>query len=339
MKKENPLAIVILAAGKGTRMKSELAKVLHPVFGRPMIQHVLASTAGLPSDKRIIIIGHQRHAVREALADDACTFVVQEEQLGTAHAVLTAKEAIADDCEDVMILCGDTPLISGQSLEEMYDRHRTNSATVTLMTTQLGDPTNYGRIISDNAGNLLRIVEEKDADPAEKRIKEINAGIYCVRRDFLYRALQKVENNNSQGELYLTDIIDLAVKSEQKVQRYLAPEPKDVLGVNSRIELAMADEELRMRRNREVMLTGVSMILPATIMISSQSEIGFDSLVGAGVELRGHCQIGSNCKIDTGAILTNCKMESGSHVGAYSVLTGCTVAADEKIPAQQREEE
>lgn len=315
-----PLSIIILAAGKGTRMKSDKAKVLHPVFDKPMVQHVLAATEPLSSPNRIAIIGHQRQAVMDALAEEECSFAVQEEQLGTAHAVLIAQDAVADECEDVMILCGDTPLISSDVLVQMYSQHRDKGASLSLMTTILDNPTNYGRIICDANGNAVKITEQKDATEEERQIREINAGIYCVNKEFLYSALSQVDSNNSQGEFYLTDILELAIKNGKVVAKFCTDAPKDVLGVNSRIELAEAEAELRLRRNKRLMLEGITMVAPDATYVSEASIVGKDSLIGRGVELRGNCVIGDNCTLDSGAILENCSLASNSHIGPYSYL-------------------
>lgn len=324
MNTNSNLAIIILAAGKGTRMKSSIAKVLHPVFEKSMVEHVLSATSELPSNNRIAIIGHQAEQVQNKLAGQNCSFVLQKEQLGTAHAVLVAKDAIDDASEDVMILCGDTPLLTASTLEEMYLDYKESDASLSLMTTELDNPTNYGRIISDTDNTLLAIVEQKDATQEQLQIKEINAGIYIVKKKFLYDALANVDSNNSQGEFYLTDIVKLATADGLVRRKYINPQAKDVLGVNSRIELAEAETELRLRRNMEMMLQGVSMANGNNCYVSPESEVGIDSYLGNGVELRGKCKIGSNCKIDSGVILINCQIADDSHIGPYSCLENFT---------------
>ncbi|MFH0780563.1 MAG: NTP transferase domain-containing protein, partial [Pseudomonadota bacterium] len=198
------LSIIILAAGKGTRMKSAKAKVLHEVFFAPMVQHVVNAVLPLNPTKTVVVVGHQGPAVEKALQSSDCQFVVQEHQLGTGHAVLAAERAIKDDNCTIMILCGDTPLITTETLSQMYTAHLRRGTTLTIMTTILDNPTNYGRIISGHAGNVLGIVEQKDASPEQLQIREVNAGIYCVDKTFLFSALLKVDTNNSQKEVYLT---------------------------------------------------------------------------------------------------------------------------------------
>lgn len=328
-----PPSIIILAAGKGTRMKSSLAKVLHPVFNRPMIQHVLTSCQPLHSPNQIVIVGHQQEQVMASLALFDCTFVEQKEQLGTAHAVLMAKEAISEQCRNVMILCGDTPLIRSETLSAMQEKHLEEQATLTFMTTHLENPSHYGRVLSDDHGAPLRIVEEKDANAVEKAITEINAGVYLVDKNFLFQALDQVGSNNSQGEFYLTDIVELAILQGKHVKKFVCQHAQDVLGVNSRVELAEAEQELRLRHNKKIMMTGVSMLSPTTTCISEQTIIGGDTRLGAGVELRGCCTIGSRCVIDSGVILTNCTVADDVTIGAYSCLSDLNLAKDSLVPS------
>ena len=205
------LSTIILAAGKGTRMKSEKAKVLHELFFAPMIHHVLNALTGLDRAKDVVIVGHQRDKVMASLENFDVEFSVQEEQLGTGHAVLAAENHLAGSGDAIMILCGDTPLIQTETLQAMYAHHQKSNTPLTVMTTHLTNPTNYGRIISDESGNVLSIVEEKDATDEEREITEINAGIYCADESFLFSALKEVGTNNSQGEVYLTDIVAIAV--------------------------------------------------------------------------------------------------------------------------------
>lgn len=327
-----PLSVIILAGGKGTRMKSDKAKVLHEVFYAPMIHHVLAATLPLQPLQTVVIIGHQKTAVAEVLRSFAVTCVVQEEQLGTGHAVLIAEQAIIADIDTVMILCGDTPLIQPETLQAMSARHQQNRATLTLMTTVLDNPTNYGRIISDNHNNIMAIIEQKDATEEQRQIKEINAGIYCVDKSFLFRALKKVGTNNSQGEVYLTDIVHIAVADKLVVEKFQVPLPIEVLGVNSRVELAGAQHELQMRRNNGLMLQGVSMNNPETIRVCPESTIARDTLLEPLVSIGEKSRIGQSCRIGQGTLLSNCHIGDKVVIGPYSCLSGCTVAAGTTLP-------
>lgn len=325
------LSLIILAAGKGTRMKSEKAKVLHQAFYAPMLHHVLAAVKPLKADKTVAIIGHQREEVERCLTGFDVISWVQEEQLGTGHAVLCAEPVLGGKKGTVMILCGDTPLIQSETLTHMYQKHLSHGGPLTIMTTILDNPTNYGRIISDDAGHVLAIVEEKDASPAQRKIREINAGIYCVDSDFLFTTLKKVDSNNSQGEMYLTDIVSISVGLKYPVAKYMTSHPQDVLGVNSRIELAEAHKELQLRRNRQLMLEGVTMLDPNTISVAPEAKIGQDTLLYPGVYLVGHCVVEKNCILENGAIIKDSFLGRDTRVGAYSYLDGCTIKAGDII--------
>ena len=327
------LSIIILAAGKGTRMKSDKAKVLHEVFYAPMVHHVINATLPLRPIQTIVIVGHQRTAVEEALQSYEVDFVIQKEQLGTGHAVLVAENEVNTDTETIMILCGDTPLVKATTLTEMYLYHHKHNSTLTLMTTILEDPTNYGRIVCDINGKVQGIVEQKDATKEQLEIKEINAGIYCVDRNFLFSALKKVGTNNSQGEIYLTDIVKLAVDGGLDVEKFMTKAPVDVLGVNSRVELADAQKELQMRRNRMLMLQGVSMHNPESISISPEAFVDSDTTVGPNVTILGRSSIGLSCKIGQGAILENCQIGDHVVIGPYTCLTDCTILPHSTLPA------
>ncbi|MEN8189378.1 MAG: NTP transferase domain-containing protein [Thermodesulfobacteriota bacterium] len=327
---DSKLDIVILAAGKGTRMKSSRAKVLHELFFAPMLHHVLDAVAPLNAAKTVAVVGHQSQNVADSIESYNVDTTLQEEQLGTGHAVLCAKNSISAGSSTVMILCGDTPLIRSASLQEMYRFHRKQNSVITLMTTLLDDPFGYGRIICDN-DNITAIVEEKDADPAQKDIKEINAGIYCVESDFLFSALQKVGTDNSQGEVYLTDIVGLAVKSGHTVHRVINPNGIDVLGVNSRLELSQAHQELKSRRNLELMSQGVTLLDPLTTTIAPEVKIGADSIIQGGVEISGSSSVGAGCRLMSGAILHNASLGDSVQVGPYCCLTGCHVEAGTEL--------
>ncbi len=331
-----PLTILILAAGKGTRMKSSKAKVLHEVFFVPMIHHVLQAVLPLQPSRILVIVGHQQAEVRTVLAGFPVDFVSQDNQLGTGHAVLAAEQALTGTAETVMIVCGDTPLIRTATLQDMFDVHSTSSATLTLMTTLLEKPTNYGRILKNPDGLVVGIVEEKDATPEQRAIQEINAGIYCIEKSYLFEALHQVGTDNSQGELYLTDIVSLAVAAGQKVECFITPAADDVLGVNSRVELAAAHREIQARRNIELMLQGVSMHAPETTSVALEATIGRDTLLMAGVQIHGASRLGEACRMEPGVILHNCVLGTHVEVGAYSYLKDCTIPAMTIIPAHSR---
>ncbi|MDD2464180.1 MAG: NTP transferase domain-containing protein [Desulfobulbus sp.] len=315
---------VVLAAGKGTRMKSNVAKVLHRVFFRPMIHHVLDTVKNTGIKQCAVIVGHQREEVEKALAPYAVTTVVQEQQLGTGHAVLCAETGCASN-DEVLILCGDTPLIRPETLQQMINAHNQEQAILTLMTTLVDEPFGYGRILHNQQGRIQAIVEEKDATDEQRQIKEINAGIYLVNRPFLFAALRQVGTNNAQGEVYLTDIVAMANRQGLKVHTFVHPQAIDVLGVNSRIELAQAQTTLQQRRNRELMLAGVTLESPETILVSADCTIGPDTHLQPNVRLSEATILGSGCLIESGVILKNCRLGERVCIGANSVLENCSV--------------
>ncbi len=328
------ISAVILAAGKGTRMKSGKAKVLHELFFKPMLHHVLDTVTTTDIQQIAVIVGHQRQQVLESLAQSPTSYcftpVVQEEQLGTGHAVLCA-ESVCRSSDAVMILCGDTPLIRSETLQAMIHRHTEKKAELTLMTTLLDNPFGYGRIISDEEGCVVEIVEQKDANQEQRAIQEINAGIYLVNTDFLFKALRQVGTNNSQGEVYLTDIVAIATGQGRKVEKFLHAPAVDVLGVNSRVELAQAHRELQMRFNRKIMLSGVSMYSPETILIAPDCAVGQDSVLQAGVQISGASQIGREVHLESGTVLHSCRIGNNVRIGANSVLHNCVVEDDASL--------
>lgn len=328
---QSVLSLVILAAGKGTRMKSEKAKVLHHVFYAPMLHHVLTAVKPLVADKTVVIIGHQRDDVERSIAGFDVVLCIQKEQLGTGHAVLCAEQIIGSKKGTVMILCGDTPLIQTETLKQMYVQHLAHGGPLTIMTTLLENPANYGRIIANDAGKVLSIVEEKDATLEQKKIREINAGIYCADADFLFSTLKKVGTNNSQGEVYLTDIVSIAAEMKRPVEKYRTPLPQDVLGVNSRIELSEAHKELQMRRNRQLMLDGITMHDPAITSIAPEVKIGRDVILYPGVHITGHSVIGKKCTLETGVFLKDCILGENVSIGAYSYLEKYVIEAGKDV--------
>ena len=336
--KSHSLSVIILAAGKGTRMKSHRAKVLHEVFFAPMVQHVIDAVASLQPVDTTIVIGHQGDTVKDTLKkNNDLTFAIQENQLGTGHAVLSAQDNIKSHDGVVMILCGDTPLLKSETLREMFDYHLSTNATITLMTTVLDNPTNYGRIFCDATGKISEIVEQKDCQPEQLSIQEINGGIYCVDKDFLFSALNKVGTDNSQGEVYLTDIIKIAVSNGRRVEKFRASTPIDILGVNSRIELAAAQKELSMRRNDGLMDQGVTMYNPESITVCPHSTIGIDSILHSGVTISNNSSIGESCVISQGTIVDNCRIGDNVTIEPYCRLVNTEISegTDVKYTANQ----
>lgn len=325
-----PLYLLVLAAGKGTRMRSRRAKVLHQLFFAPMIDHVLDAVAPLEPTATVVVLGHQRREIEQVLAGRKLEIAVQREQNGTAHAVLAAADLLAGRPGTTLILCGDTPLIRPQTLKNLLAIHRRNAASLSVLSARPQDPFGYGRLVCDTRGRLLRIVEEKDASAAEKQIGEVNAGIYCVTNDFLFQALAEVGSDNRQNEMYLTDIVAIAVAAGRKVQHWCCPDADEMLGVNSRVELARAHALLQQRRNRELMESGVTLLQPETTLIAGGVEIGPDTIIAAGVQISGRTRIGPGCRIDPFVKLHDCILEEGAEIPSFSDLCGTRVAAGQR---------
>lgn len=321
------LYALVLAAGKGTRMRSRRAKVLHEVLFAPMIDHVLTALAPLAPAQTVAVLGHQRREVEAALnaGGHRVAVAVQEEQNGTAHAVLAAAPLLADHSGTTLILCGDTPLLRSQTLADLLAHHRHSGATLTVLGARPADPFGYGRLVCDADGRLRRIVEEKDASEAERRIGEVNAGVYCVDNRFLFAALEQVGSDNRQNEMYLTDIVAIAVAAGQQVAHWTCPDPDEMLGVNSRLELARAQALLQQRRNRELMLGGVTLLQPETALIGRAVEIGADTVIAPQVEITGRTVIGSGCRIESFVKLHDCRIGDGAVVSSFNNLREATV--------------
>ncbi len=316
---------IVLAAGKGTRMKSTKAKVLHEVFFAPMLHHVLKAIAPLDLQGTVVVTGHQAEAIEESLADFDVDFARQEQQIGTANAVLAAESHCRDFVGTVLILCGDTPLVRPETLQAMLAAHSSSRAILTVLTTKMAEPTNYGRIVADQHGNLLRIVEEKDATPAEREIREINAGIYCVDAAFLFNGLRKVSSDNRQAEFYFTDLLEIARSEGFEVNRHVCEDYLEVLGVNSRIDLAGAHQALQNRRNCQLMTAGVTIIGPDSVDISLGVEIGPDCEIGRNVTISGRSVLGSECLVGPNTIIRDCQIGARVEIGPLCCLENCSI--------------
>lgn len=290
------LTAVILAAGKGTRMNSDIPKVLHKVGGKPMLQYVLDAAAYAGAQKQVVVVGYLGEQVRAYIGDEI-GMVEQREQLGTAHAVLQAKDELQDFIGTTMILCGDTPLVEGQELKSFYEQHLQSGAVASVFTAILDDATGYGRIVRDSVGNVLKIVEHKDATSGQLEIREINTGIYCVDNQVLFAMLDKVECNNAQGEFYLTDIIDLLVHAGQTVAAVQAKNADSTVGINSRHQLAQVESMLRERTLDRLMSAGVTIISPESTFIADDVQIGRDTVIYPFTWIEAGCTIGKRCQI------------------------------------------
>lgn len=308
---------IILAAGKGTRMKSKHPKVVHKVCGKEMVNHVIDVSKKSGVQDVIVILGHGSETVKESIPSDSQT-VMQTEQLGTGHAVKMAKECINDN-DTIVVLCGDTPLVQEDTLKRLFAYHIEKGYTATVLTTKVDNPNGYGRIIRDNNEDLLKIVEQKDASEEEKLVNEINSGIYCFDGKHLRESLDLIDNNNAQCEYYLTDTIKIMRDRGQKVGAYDGSTIEELMGVNSRVELSKAEEIMRNRINNYHMLNGVTIIDINSTYIESDVEIGNDTIVYPGVILKGDTKIGSNCIIGMNSSITNSK------IGDYTEVENSTI--------------
>lgn len=321
------ITAVILAAGQGTRMKSTLPKVLHQLSGRPLADYPLQLARKLGAASPVLVVGHQADLVRAALAGQDATFVDQTEQLGTGHALLCAEAACQGFTGTLLLLCGDVPLLRRETLQRLIDVHHQHQATVSVLTARVDNPHGYGRIVR-NGDQLERIVEEKDATPAEKAICEINSGIYAFAAPAVFAALHGVGRDNAQGEYYLTDVVALAREAGQTVCAVPAEDADEIMGINDRAQLAAAGKLLRRRINRQHLLAGVTLVDPAQTYIDSGVSIGADTLIYPGVHLRGTTHIGSGCIIEPGAVLTDARLADRVHVKAGTVIAEAEIGPD-----------
>lgn len=291
---------IILAAGKGTRMKSDTPKVLHTIFDKTLVGYVIdaVNNTGL-ADENFVIVGHQAERVEEYINEnyDNAKCVLQSPQLGTGHAVSMALPYLKDFDGEVIILCGDTPLITSETIKEFVEYHRKNKSDLTVMSAIFGNPTNYGRIIRNQDGSLNSIVEEKDATPEQKAVKEINAGIYCINWAKIKPAFNELTSNNAQGEYYLTDIIKWGNEKNLSVNAYTLKNNEEIFGINSKTHLAEATKMLNNKIVQKHLDNGVQIIDPATTWISPETEIGADTIIYPSCYINGKNKIGKHCKI------------------------------------------
>ncbi len=327
--KSEGLITIILAAGKGTRMKSKLPKVLHCAGGKPMVQHVLDAAKEAGSTRNIVVVGFGHEQVQEVLGNQA-EIVLQKEQLGTGHAVMQAKPLIKDMHKSIMVLCGDTPLVTGSMLKKFYEEHVASGAKASVLTTFMPDPFGYGRVIRLLDGSVEKIVEQKDASERERAINEINTGIYCFDAESLFESLTKVNNNNAQGEYYLPDVLSILREQGQKINASIAENYEETLGINSRQQLANAEKIIRQRKNRELMDQGVTLMDPATTYVDADVQIGQDTVIYPGTWIEGNCKIGENCQIGPNSHMKNVQM--GDNVQAmFFFAEDCEIADNVKM--------
>jgi bifunctional UDP-N-acetylglucosamine pyrophosphorylase/glucosamine-1-phosphate N-acetyltransferase len=314
----NSLHIIILAAGEGTRMQSQLPKVLHPVGGKPMLVHLLQTAGELQPDAIHVVIGSSAGKVREACQGFAVNWVEQAERRGTGHATDQAMPGVPDDAH-VLVLLGDHPLITAAVLQQMLLPPLPPLAVLTML---LDDPKGYGRIERDRTGRVNGIIEERDATPAQRAIHEVNTGIILAQARALRVWLQQLECSNSKNEYYLTDIFAMAYKQGSEIRAVQAPDPRDLQGANDRRQVAALEHRYRQRRADELMQKGVSLLDPARIDVRGEVTVGRDVVIDINVVLEGDIELGDGVLIGPGSVLTNCSLAAGTVVKAYSVLEG-----------------
>lgn len=319
----NQLTAVILAAGKGTRMKSKLPKVLHKAAGKPMLLHVLDAAKGAGASRSIVVVGFGGDVVEEAIGNRA-TFVTQKEQLGTGHAVQQVEPLLKDTPCTVMVLCGDTPLLTAQLLEKLAKEHEAAQAKATVLTAIMPDATGYGRIIRASDGTVMKIVEHKDASDEEKKVQEINSGIYCFESGALFSALSEVTADNAQGEYYLPDVLEILKKRGEKIWAVAADDYEDTLGINSRLQLAGAEKILRQRKNIELMEQGVTIMDPASTFVDADVTVGQDTVLYPFTWLEGETTVGEGTELGPNARFQNVKIGDGV-VASFSYAHDCVI--------------
>jgi bifunctional UDP-N-acetylglucosamine pyrophosphorylase/glucosamine-1-phosphate N-acetyltransferase len=319
------VAAVILAAGIGKRMKSRVPKVLHPVLGRPMIGYVMDAVRGLKPRKIVVVVGHGRDDVKGSVGTDGIMFAEQKAQLGTGHAANCARNALAGFKGNILILNGDFPLITSKSLNQLIKKHERQRADVSFLTADVDDPSGYGRVLRNGKGEVERIIEDKDASRAEKKITEINSGTYCVKSGFLWDALRSIGSGNKQKEHYLTDIIGIAEKRSLKILGIPAADPREALGINDRVQLSEVEAILKHRVNVSLMRGGVSMIDPETTFISPGVRIGEDTVIYPDTYIYGKTVIGGGSSIGPGVWIEDSVLGSGVTVKLSSFITNSTI--------------
>ena len=338
---------VILAAGMGTRMKSKMPKVLHTVCGKPLSKLVIEASKSAGADKVCTVVGHKAETVKEVLGD-VCEFALQAEQKGTGHAVMQAIDVIKNSKGEVVILNGDTPLITAETINKAIEYHKNNDNQATVITAILDDATGYGRIVRDNDGSVLKIVEQKDASDEEKKINEVNSGMYVFDAQSLVYALDKITPNNAQGEYYLTDTLEILLSAGKKIGGYAISDNDEIRGINDRVQLNEAEKIMQKRINEYHMRNGVTMRNPESVYIEDGVEIGNDTEICQNVTIKSGTKIGSDCVIGSGSMLDRAvihdsvdvlssvilesEVDEGTHVGPFAYIRpNCHVGKEVKV--------
>src|ERR1700732_4053898 len=313
-------AIVLLGAGKGTRMRADLAKVWSRAGGRSLVEHVVRACQPLKPAQLLVVVGHQAEEVSAVVTSLGAQTVLQQPQRGTGHAMQVARRAIRKSAKLAMVVPGDAPLLRPETLAALVDTHRHGEADATILTAELNDPTDYGRVLRDSEGRVQAIVEEKSATPEQRAIREVNSSIYCFTLAKLWPCLTALRPENAHRELYLTDVIGILRQQNERVLAYIAPDSQEILGCNTRAALADVDRIFRARKAAELMEAGVTIYLPETVLIDPEVSAGPDTVIEPCVQLLGKTRIGARCTIQTGSVLRDMRLDDEVVIGAHSVM-------------------
>ncbi|MFB3788601.1 MAG: bifunctional UDP-N-acetylglucosamine diphosphorylase/glucosamine-1-phosphate N-acetyltransferase GlmU [bacterium] len=318
------LGSIILAAGDGKRLRSNFPKALHRICGRPMIEHILRTIDGLVDYKQAVVVGFAHEMVKEALQTFQVEFALQEKRQGTGHAVMMTKDLFADFGGDILILVGDAPLLSRGTIEKLIERHRHQDASATVLTTRMKKPAGYGRILRHQDHTVMSIVEDKDANIYEKKINEVNTGTYVFDCRDLFKALENIKPNNEQGEYYLTDVIQIMVSEKKRVEAYVTKDPSETMGINDRVQFAKAERIMRDRILERLMLSGVTIVDPASTFIDDSVTIGIDAIIEPNTCIYGNTVIGTGCVIGPLTQIYDSEIGERTHINS-SYLRGCSI--------------
>ena len=326
------VSVVVLAAGLGTRMKSQKAKVLHEAGGDTLLNHVIRAALQVAAASNIVaVVGHQAEQVRASVTVPGIHFAEQKEQNGTGHAVVCAEGEVPSKDGQLLILNGDGPLLKGRTLEQLLSSARSNAGGGALVTTKLCDPTGYGRIIRNELGMIAAIVEQKAASKEDLQIKEINTGVYCFSAKPFWQYVSELQPDNSAKEYYLTDMVAILSSHGYEIAPVLVEDQNELLGINTRVELAAADKILRARKAEQLMLSGVTIEQPETGAIDVEVKVGLDTVIESNVQLRGRTQIGERCRIGTGSVLRDCEIGNDVTVAPYVIAEDSRIAKNASV--------
>ena len=328
---DTPVTTLILAAGLGTRMKSKMAKVLHRAGGRPLIEHAVRTSLELaPPEAVAVVVGHQADRVRDAVGAYGVRFVEQADQRGTGHAVMAAREALADRGGLVLVLYGDGPLLSAATLRRLAEAQEASNAAATIITTELEDPTGYGRVLTGPDGRIEAVVEQKAATPEQLRLRVVNSGIYCFRAELLWKHITEIGTNNPAGEYYLTDMVEILRRAGYEVQTMPVDDSSELHGINSRVELAAVDRIFRERKVNELMLAGVTIEKPETVTVDLDVRVGRDTIIEPFAQILGATEIGEDCRIGACSVVSDSRLGDGVEIGQFSIVNDSVLEAGAK---------